>query len=193
MRAVDAVAFGAEHEIVAGRTPGRLLGDFDVGHAVFGKEALVLGDEQRPGIAQRDKAERRLGDFGPVGMGDVDAEGELRADRAEQRGGARSRFQKRPAVKTAPAVASLDDRHCCLSCCVRVTQSVRPPVVSRRFTVQKTKMPQPEVRSRAFLRTAALLSARRWTLSASIAPVDHFIANLVPIGLVAEYIATSIA
>ncbi len=31
--------------------------DVDVGHAVFGEQALVLGDEQQAGVAQRDEAE----------------------------------------------------------------------------------------------------------------------------------------
>ena len=50
----------AEHEVVARRAPRRLLGDLDVGHAVLGEEALLLGDDQRRGIDQRDVAEDRL-------------------------------------------------------------------------------------------------------------------------------------
>ncbi len=36
------------------------LDDFDVGHAVFGEQALLLGDHQRRRIHQRDVAEDRL-------------------------------------------------------------------------------------------------------------------------------------
>ena len=57
MRAVDAVAFRAQHEVVARSAPGRLLLYFDIGHAVLGEKALVLGDEQWTGVAERDKAE----------------------------------------------------------------------------------------------------------------------------------------
>ena len=55
--AVDAVALGAEHEVVARRAPGGLLLDLDVGHAVLGKEPLLLGDEERRRVGQGDEAE----------------------------------------------------------------------------------------------------------------------------------------
>ena len=55
----------AEHEVVARGAPRRLLGDLDVGHAVLGEEALLLGDEQRRRVGQRDEAE--LGALSPPG------------------------------------------------------------------------------------------------------------------------------
>ncbi len=60
MRAVDAVAGAAEHEIVARRAPGRLFRHLDVGQAVLGEETLLLGDDQRRRVGERDIAERRL-------------------------------------------------------------------------------------------------------------------------------------
>ena len=64
MRPVDAVAFGAEHEIVPRGAPGGLLLHVGVRHAVFGEQALVLGHEQGAGIAQRDEAELGTLDLG---------------------------------------------------------------------------------------------------------------------------------
>ena len=55
--AVDAIALGAEHEVVARRAPRGLLLDLDVGHAMFGEEALLLGDEERRRVGQGDEAE----------------------------------------------------------------------------------------------------------------------------------------
>jgi len=73
-------------------------------------------------------------------------------------------------LQSRSAVACLVDRHCgrC-PCCVRVTRSMRPLSFPALFAVSrrpKTKKPQPEVRLRVLPRTAALLSARRRTLSA---------------------------
>ena len=65
MRAVDAIAFRAEHEVVASSAPGSLLLHFHVGHAVFRKHAFLLGHEKRRGIRQRDKAELCTFHFGP--------------------------------------------------------------------------------------------------------------------------------
>ena len=50
----------AEHEVVARRAPRRLLEHFDVGHAVLGEEALLLGDQKRGCVGERDEAELRL-------------------------------------------------------------------------------------------------------------------------------------
>ena len=61
----------AEHEVVARRAPRGLLGDLDVGHAVLGEEALLLGDDQRRRVGQRDEAERRLLHFRPGRLRDV--------------------------------------------------------------------------------------------------------------------------
>ena len=57
MRAIDAVAIAAQHQIVARRAPGRLLQDLDASHAMFLEQALFLGDDQRRGIGERDEAE----------------------------------------------------------------------------------------------------------------------------------------
>ncbi len=83
MRAVDAVGCAAEHQVVARRAPGRLLGDLDIGHAVLGEEALLLGDDQRRGIGQRDVAELGAGDFGARALRE-DAAREANADGAQQ-------------------------------------------------------------------------------------------------------------
>jgi len=40
MRAIDAVAFRAQHKVVAGGAPGGLLLHLDVRHAVFGEQTL---------------------------------------------------------------------------------------------------------------------------------------------------------
>ena len=61
--------------------------NLDVGHAVLGEHALFLCDKQRRGIGERDEAEQRFCHFGAGGLRDGSAEGELRIDRAEQRGG----------------------------------------------------------------------------------------------------------
>ncbi len=58
--AIDAVLRRAEHQVVAGGAPGRLLEYLDLGHPVFGEEALLGGDEQRRGVGQGDKAELGL-------------------------------------------------------------------------------------------------------------------------------------
>ncbi len=57
MRAIDAVRGAAEHEIVARRTPGGLLQNLDVRHAVFGEQALFRRNDERGGIGKRDKAD----------------------------------------------------------------------------------------------------------------------------------------
>ena len=77
VRAVDAVALGAEHQVVARGAPGGLLQHLDVGHAVLGEEAFLLGDHQRRGIGQRDVAE-----LGGLGLGT----GSLREGARRQRG-----------------------------------------------------------------------------------------------------------
>src|SRR6267143_1578437 len=43
--------------------PRGLLHHLDAGHAVFGKEALLLGDEQRRRVGERDEAEIGLRDL----------------------------------------------------------------------------------------------------------------------------------
>ena len=64
MRAVDAVRRAPEHQIVPRRTPGGLLHHIDIGHAKFGEQPFLLGDDQWRGVDKRDIAEdgfRRLG------------------------------------------------------------------------------------------------------------------------------------
>jgi hypothetical protein len=65
MRAVDAATARAEHEIVAGRAPARLLGDGDIGHAIFGEQPHFLRHDQRRGIGEGDEAELRALDLRP--------------------------------------------------------------------------------------------------------------------------------
>src|SRR5205823_1749382 len=59
VRAVDAAGFRTEHQVVTRRAPGGLLQDLDFRHAVLLEEALLVGDEKRRGIRQRDEAELR--------------------------------------------------------------------------------------------------------------------------------------
>ena len=92
MRAVDAVAFGAEHEVVARGAPGGLLLHVDIGHAVLGEEALVLGDEQRTGVAERDEAELGALHFRARVLRER-AGGEIQLCRGKQGGGAAGRLQ----------------------------------------------------------------------------------------------------
>ena len=83
----------AEHEVVARRAPGRLLQHLDVGHAVLGEEALLLGDDQRRGVGQRDVAEHAPCHFRPGALREC-ADGKLRLRSAEQRGGAGAGLQE---------------------------------------------------------------------------------------------------
>jgi hypothetical protein len=55
MSTIDAATVAAEHQIVAGRRPAGLLGDDDIGHAVLGKKAKFLGDDERGGVGERDE------------------------------------------------------------------------------------------------------------------------------------------
>ena len=89
----------AEHEIVARRTPRRLLENFGVGHAVLGEEALVLGDEQRAGIGERDEAELGALHLGAGALRER-AAGKLRLHRAEQRGGAGGALEEFAAARS---------------------------------------------------------------------------------------------
>jgi hypothetical protein len=45
MRAIDAVTFRAQDEVVSRGAPRRLLLHLDVGHAVFGEDAFLLGHQ----------------------------------------------------------------------------------------------------------------------------------------------------
>ena len=96
------LASPAQHDVVARRAPPRLLQHFDIGHAVFGEEALFLGDEQRRSIGQRDEAEgRSYSPPVPATFGDVHAERKLRLCCANESGSARGRFQERAAADAA--------------------------------------------------------------------------------------------
>ena len=64
VRAVDAVARAAEHEIVARRRPGGLLDDLDILQSVFVEDALFLGDDEWRRVRQRDVAELDARDLG---------------------------------------------------------------------------------------------------------------------------------
>ena len=65
MRAIDAVALRAQHQIVTRGAPGGLLHHFHIRHAVFGEEPLLLGHDQRRGIGERDEAENGAGCLWP--------------------------------------------------------------------------------------------------------------------------------
>jgi len=120
-------------------------------HAVPGEEALLLGDRERRGIGQRDVAEDRLGHFRPGGLRDVDTEGKLRIDRADERGGAGAGFQKRPAAQSAPAVASRFSRHCARRPFLRSCDPVDAPACRfpsfRRFVFRSKPIKKPQPRS----------------------------------------------
>ena len=100
MRAVDAVAFRAEHEVVARGAPRGLLLHFDIGHAVFGEEALLLGGEQRRGIRQRDEAELGTLHFRPSALR-KGAGREIQPGRGKQCGRSTGRLEDLTAAKTA--------------------------------------------------------------------------------------------
>ena len=57
MGAVDTVRVRAQPQVIAQRAPRRLLDDLHIRHAVLGEETLLLGDDQRRCIGQRDVAE----------------------------------------------------------------------------------------------------------------------------------------
>jgi hypothetical protein len=100
MRAVDAIAFRAQHQIVARGAPRRLLLHVDVGHAVFGEQTLILGDEQRTGIAQRDEAELGALHLGPCVLRER-AGGEIQLGGGKQRRRAGGGFQDVTAAEAA--------------------------------------------------------------------------------------------
>ena len=100
MRAVDAVAFRAEHEVVARGAPRGLLLHLDIGHAVFGEDALLLGDEQRRRIGQRDEAELCRLHFRARALRER-AGGEIQFCGGEQRCGSRGRFEDLAAAEAA--------------------------------------------------------------------------------------------
>ena len=52
-------ALSPERHVVPHGAPRRLLGDVHVGQAMLGEQALLLGDDQRRGIGERDVAEPR--------------------------------------------------------------------------------------------------------------------------------------
>src|SRR5262245_42535803 len=99
MRAVDAVAFRAEHEVVARRAPRGLLHHLDAGHAVFCEESLFLGDEQGAGIGERDESEVCLAHLRARGMGTWNAGRKTCLERAEQRRSADAAFEQGTAAQ----------------------------------------------------------------------------------------------
>jgi hypothetical protein len=80
--------------------PRGLLLHFDIGHAVFGEDALLLGDEQRRSIRQRDKAELGALHFRPGALRER-AGGEIQLGRSEQGDRSSGRLQDLTAAKAA--------------------------------------------------------------------------------------------
>ena len=82
--------FAAENEVVARRAPRGLLEDLDVGQAVFGEDAFLLGDDQRRRVGQRDVAELGAFHLGPGALREGSArKGALGRCREPERAGAR--------------------------------------------------------------------------------------------------------
>ena len=108
--AVDAVALGAEHEVVAGGAPACLLQHLRLGQAVLGEDALLLGHEERRRVGQRDEAE-----LGPLHL----RPRALREGARRQRGAGRTRQCERGgrALEDAAAgrVALIDAHPPCVS------------------------------------------------------------------------------
>ncbi len=98
MRPVNAVGRAAEHQVVARRAPARLLQHLDIGHAMLGEEALLLGDDQRRSVGQGDEAELGARDFGPGPLRKC-ARGEQRLGRHQRRGGSRRAGEESPAAE----------------------------------------------------------------------------------------------
>ena len=147
VRAVDAVAFRAEHEIVARRAPRGLLLHLDVGHAVFGEDAFLLGDEQRRRVGQRDEAEHcALVTSGPAACAMWAPNGKLRLHGAEQRGGAGAGLQEARGGSVPPWACSLfRGRHWCVVLSTWfVLWRPRAPLLA----VGQTKKPPPDARKR---------------------------------------------
>ena len=83
--AVDAVGGRSQPQVVPQGAPGRLLGHLHIGHAMLGEEALLLGDDQRRCVGERDVTENCLADLRPR-RGGMHAGRKRRPDRSEQRG-----------------------------------------------------------------------------------------------------------
>ena len=127
----------AEHEVVARRAPRGLLLHLDVGHAVLGEEALLLGDEQRRRVGQRDEAEIGLGDLGPAACATCAPNGNCVATAASKRARAGG-LEKRAPADAAPW-SSCSWRCCFLSSSVRFAGPARR--VSR-LSQQKSRSPR---------------------------------------------------
>ena len=63
---VDAAPGRANGDVIPRGGPASLLGDFDPGHAVLGKEPLFLGDDQRDGFYDGQIAQLNRGGFGGI-------------------------------------------------------------------------------------------------------------------------------
>ncbi len=98
--AIDAVAFRSQHQIVTGGAPRRLLLHLDIGHAVFGEDALLLGDKQRRSVGQRDEAELGALHFRPRSLRKC-AAWKVQFDRGQQRGRAGAGLDQRAPIDAA--------------------------------------------------------------------------------------------
>ena len=148
VRAVDAVALRAEHEVVARRAPRGLLGDLDIGHAVLGEEALLLGDDERRGVDQRDVAEDRLGHLRARRVRDMHAAQEARLGGGDDSRRAACGLEERAPAQGALCPSSLHARaghFASSSFAVRVDLDRSPP---SRSSPPKTKTPHSEVAHR---------------------------------------------
>ena len=152
VRAVDAVALGAQHDVVARGAPGGLLGDLDIGHAVLGEEALLLGDDQRRGIHQRDVAEDRLLDLGPGGLRDVRAADEARLGRRDDGGRAARRLQEGAPCRLSLVAHAHRGGHPLVVAAKRVADAASSASLAKRRRTARTDFEQP--------RTGRHLSAR---------------------------------
>ena len=113
------------------------LDDLDVGHAVLGEQALLLGDHQRRGIHQRDVAEDRLGGFRVPRPARHARRTGTRSSRRHQRGRAGGLQQRAPADAVLLVFVVMK---CCSLC--RFGSARRRPV-------EPIKKPQPEMRVEA--------------------------------------------
>ncbi len=154
--AVDAACAAAERHVVARRAPGGLFLDGDVRHLVFGEEALLLGDDERGGIGERNVAEARAGDLG-TRAGGMGAGRQQRLGGEEGRGGA-SPLQEGAApgshgkggrLRPFHVVPLWSRRHPRSVCCA----TKKPPARNRR---------PPPGRALSLIGSLAS-SARRWT------------------------------
>ena len=107
---VDAAIGRTERHIVPRRAPARLLFDRHVWDAVFGEEALLLGNDQRRRVGERDKAEFGAGNFRGRSFSHRTA-GEERPRRKQRRGCGRGTLEEGAAGGRGQAHSTSPIRH----------------------------------------------------------------------------------